>query len=275
VSTVHEIRAALRAHGPMTCSELATHCPACENDQQIVAQLIGVLRSQGKVKGNGLSAGAVIYELADWPTDEEPTLRVAGSALDRSHRAPGGAVTSSPHPPSASAHSAGAFNHVPPKPIQEENMTTTADRIVAALDKPLPRSEFLRFTKKGEDLLEILEGLIAEEKIRRIGAGRGTKYERINGHDRREAPPAQRPAAPAQAPGKARQIAGIEIEAGIALPPAKGASPLMQALQALEVGESFLHSTDAKDQRRRECLEGREFTSRAQAAGGYRIWRTK
>jgi hypothetical protein len=68
-------------------------------------------------------------------------------------------------------------------------------------------------------------------------------------------------------------VSGIVIERGIAIPPTKPGP--MDALKALEVGESFVwpRRIDLRDVRRR--LAGREFTSRVAGIRQFRVWRTK
>lgn len=82
MSTAAEIRAALAKHGPLSCRELATHCPACEHDRQIVASTIATLRAEGKVRGAGIEDHEPIYALAHWPEGAEVRDTQPTSALD-------------------------------------------------------------------------------------------------------------------------------------------------------------------------------------------------
>lgn len=185
MTTATEIRAALVKHGPQTCTELATHCPACEHDRQIVARTIATLRSEGKVRGNGLQNAEVIYQLDHWPdeADTEPPRRIAGSAALRAGAAPArleiptfapipGARSSEPM--SAREVEAGAAtiergirealaekSAPPPQAPEENDPMKTHDRIVGLIEANGPQTGRSLAThgikNPGDRLAELLE----------------------------------------------------------------------------------------------------------------------
>lgn len=72
-------------------------------------------------------------------------------------------------------------------------------------------------------------------------------------------------------------VHGIVIESGVPVPKRRNPSPLIDVLQALEPGESFLHVSRIFDQRKivRQRHPERVFLARRLADKRYRIWRTK
>lgn len=86
----------------------------------------------------------------------------------------------------------------------------------------------------------------------------------------------RRPGEPAD---ETKEVAGIVIERHVPLAaiPHRPPAPIIQALRALEVGESFVWASQAKDQRLRvqSTHPGRGFASRKLPDGRFRIWRTK
>ena len=85
--------------------------------------------------------------------------------------------------------------------------------------------------------------------------------------------------APGEPVDEIKEVAGIVIERGIPLAdvPHKPPSPIVQALRALEVGESLVWASQAKDQRLKVQTKhpGRSFASRRLPDGRFRIWRIK
>lgn len=75
--------------------------------------------------------------------------------------------------------------------------------------------------------------------------------------------------------GKVKRVGEYVIEQGIPLP--VRASPLVDALVALEVGESFVHRKRINVCAIRKAGAGKKFIQRCVVKGGaqHRIWRTK
>lgn len=72
-------------------------------------------------------------------------------------------------------------------------------------------------------------------------------------------------------PTESREVAGIVVEKGVPLPEPR-TTGLMDALRALEVGESFLYHCHIKDRANR--VPGRKFACRKRPDGQWRVWRT-
>jgi hypothetical protein len=188
VSTRDEIRAALAEHGPLTCTELAQHCPACENDRQIVARTIAELRNEGKVKGVGLDHGEPVYDIAIWPAEGEQPLRQPASAIEKTaveqapDRAPKPVTTPAPARPAAHQE----------KPTMSQKKAPVAERVVAAL-KAHGQCDLHQLAKHTGSTAGSLSTTIGKVKgVRRVSRG---VYALADGES---APPVSRAAAPAR-----------------------------------------------------------------------------
>lgn len=118
MTTRADIRAAFKRHGPLSVSELATHCPSCECDRQVVASEIAALRVDGKVKPYGRDAyDKPVYTIDYWPDENESAAERATARASTPETTPSPASAAVPH--------------------QEHPMTkkTNAERVIDALKK--------------------------------------------------------------------------------------------------------------------------------------------
>lgn len=67
-----------------------------------------------------------------------------------------------------------------------------------------------------------------------------------------------------------KEVAGVRIEQGVPIPKRTPPGRLESILMALEVGESFVHSSRAYI---RTKQAGKVFTMRKLGGGKYRVWR--
>lgn len=184
MSTATDIRAALVRHGPLSCRELATHCPACEHDRQIVASTIATLRAEGKVRGAGIEDGEPIYALHHWPEDAEPGREPRTSADQVAPVADAIAIPTFTAPPA-------------PTGPEEDDPMKTAEHILMLLAEHGPLGVRRLEAHGVKNPAKHLDALIEAGRIQKHqGRGPG-RYEIAH---RRAAPPAPAKPATARAP---------------------------------------------------------------------------
>ncbi len=173
MSTRDDIRAALKRHGPLSLTELATHCPSCDNDRQVVGGAIAGLRGEGKVKIFGADAQhKPVYAIGDWPAEGDEQLRVPGSAIEKPKAAAERAPDRAPSMPATAPSPAR-----PAATLEEDNFMEKKTAVLNAIkqsDFGLPRKAILKIA--GHDGQKIIKELLESGDIKQVGRSRGTKF---------------------------------------------------------------------------------------------------